>query len=229
MKVQPFTGQGAFGVFVRGDTLDTEHASLNDLVIFAYNLRDVQLSGGPAWAKRDVPVSSELFQVIAKAAGDPPPPMDAFRQMLQSLLAERFKLQVHHARKNLPVYNLMIDKGGPKLKPSASDAKRYFTVAGVGSLGVRIVATHMTVQELIDLQLSAYATRPIFDKTGLDTPCDFTLQFVGENLRPEQEPSLADGPPLTSAVREQLGLRLESSTTPFDTVVIDRAERPTEN
>jgi uncharacterized protein (TIGR03435 family) len=70
--------------------------SLDSLVMFAYNLREVQLSGGPSWAKSDVLISSELYQVIAKASGDPPPPMEVFRQMLQTLLADRFKLQVGH-------------------------------------------------------------------------------------------------------------------------------------
>jgi uncharacterized protein (TIGR03435 family) len=229
VKPQPFTGQGSVGIFVRGDTLDAEHVSLFSLVTFAYNLRDVQLSGGPAWVKSDVLVSSQLFQVIAKASGDHPPPMDVFRQMLQTVLADRFQLRVHHVQKDLPIYNLVVNKGGSKLKESPSDAKFNFHTFAIGRLGVRIVATHMTMQELIDHQLGGYTDRPIFDQTGLTAPYDFTLEFVVENAPPGQEPGPNDLPALVTAVQQQLGLKLEPDTAPFDTVVIDHAERPSAN
>jgi uncharacterized protein (TIGR03435 family) len=214
---------------VRGDTLDAEHVSLDSLVMFAYNLREVQRSGGPSWAKSGVLVSSELYQVVAKTSGNPPPSMEVFRQMLQTLLADRFKLQVRHVQKDLPIYNLVVNKGGPKLKASPEDTKFNFSTSSVGRLGIRIAATHMTVQELIDHQLGGYTDRPIFDKTGLAAPYDFTLAFAIENPRAGEEAGLNDGPALVTAVQEQLGLKLEPGTAPFDTIVIDHAERPSEN
>ncbi len=229
IKPQPFTGQGMVGIGVRGDTLDAEHVSLASLVMFAYNLRDVQLSGGPSWAWSGVLANSELFQVMAKASGDPPPPMDDFRKMLQTLLADRFKLQVHHLQKELPVYNLVVNKGGPKMKENTKDEKFDFHGYGLGKAGVRIVATHMTIQELIDHQLGGYTDRPISDKTGLTASYDFTLEFVVENLPPGVEAGPNDGPALVAAVQDQLGLKLEPGTASFDTVVIDRAERPSQN
>jgi bla regulator protein BlaR1 len=229
IKPQPWTGQGSVGIFVRGNTLDAEHISLFSLVAFAYDLRDIQLSGGPSWIRSGVLSSSELFQVIAKASGDPPPPMDVFRQMLRKLLSDRFQLQVHHVPQELPVYNLVINKGGPKLKESAPDAKFNFVTSSLGRSGVRIVATHMTIQQLLDHQLGGYTDRPIFDKTGLAPAYDFTLEFVVESAAPGQEPDLKDAPALVTAVKEQLGLKLEPGTAQFDTVVIDRAERPSAN
>jgi uncharacterized protein (TIGR03435 family) len=112
IKPQAWTGKGSVGIFVRGNSLDAEHVSLFSLVTFAYNLRDVQLSGGPSWVKSGVLVDSELFQVTAKAPEGPPPTMDAMRQMLQTLLADRCKLQLRHAEKELPIYNLVVKKGG---------------------------------------------------------------------------------------------------------------------
>jgi uncharacterized protein (TIGR03435 family) len=225
VKPQPYTGQGSVGIFVRGDTLDAEHASLFSLVTFAYNLRDVQLSGGPRWVKNGALASSELYQVIAKTTGDPPPSKEVFRRMLQTLLAERFQLRVHHVQKDLPIYNLVVGKGGPKLQESPLDAKFNFVASAAGRLGVRIAATHMTMQELIDHQLGGYTDRPIFDKTGLTAAYDFTLQFAVENYPVGQEPGPNDPPALITAVHD-LGLMLESGTAPFDTVVIDHAERP---
>jgi uncharacterized protein (TIGR03435 family) len=229
IKPQQWTGQGSVGIFVRGKTLDAEHTSLFSLVEFAYNLRDVQLSGGPPWVRSGVLSSSELYQVVAKVSGDPPPPMDVFRQMLQTLLADRFRLQVHHVQKELPIYNLVVNKGGPKLKESPPDAKFNFVSSGMGRFGVRIVATHMTVQQLIDHQLSGYTDRPIFDKTGLAAPYDFTLEFAVENAPLAEAADPKNGPALVAAVKEQLGLKLEPGTAQFDTVVIDHAERPSQN
>jgi uncharacterized protein (TIGR03435 family) len=228
VKPQPFEGQqGSVGVFVRGNTLDAEHVSLDDLVTYAYNLRDVQLSGGPAWAKRGVLNSSELYQVIAKTSGDTAP--DTFRQMLQTLLADRFRLQIHHVQKDMPVYNLLVNKGGSKLKESTSGTKSVLRVSSLGNVGVRIVATHTTVQQLIDRQLGNYTDRPIFDKTGLTPAYDFTLEFAVEKAPPGLEAGPNEPPALVTAVQEQLGLKLEPGKAPFDTVVIDHAERPTQN
>ena len=117
--------------------LDAEHVSLFSLVAFAYHLRDVQLSGGPAWVKSGVLVSSELYQVIAKTTGDPPPAMEVFRQMLQALLAKRFQLRLHHVSRDLPIYNLVVGKSGPKLKESPADAKFNFVASSVGRLGTK--------------------------------------------------------------------------------------------
>ena len=234
VKPQQWTGTGSVGVFVRGNTLDAEHVSLFSLVAFAYNLRDVQLSGGPPWVRSGVLGYSELYQVIAKAPEGPPPAMAVFRQMLQRLLAERFKLQVRHVEKELPTYDLVVGKGGPRLTQSRADEKFDFVSSAIGRFGIRIAATHMTVQQLIDHQLVAYNDRLIFDKTGLADPYDFTLQFTVENVSADQASSAKqadaiDLPPLSTALQEQLGLKLEPRRALFDTVVIEHAERPTAN
>lgn len=233
VKLQPWSGQGGAGVFVRNDTLDGEHASLYDLVEFAYNLRDsAQLSGGPGWAARTPEAKldqSELYQVIGKAAGNPPPAMDVFRQMLQTLLAERFQLKVHHVQKDFPTYNLVVNKGGPKLKPSPADAQFSFHMASDGPFAVRFEVTQTTMQRLADNLSGPYSGRQVYDKTGLTGSYDFTLGFVGDNVLKKSPDAATDKPTLRTALEEQLGLRLEPSTASFDTVVIDHAERPSGN
>jgi uncharacterized protein (TIGR03435 family) len=234
IKLQPWTGGGSVGIFIRGNTLDAEHVSLFSLVTFAYNLRDIQLSGGPPWVRSGVLSSSELYQVMGKAPVGPPPSRSAFQEMLRGLLAERFKLQLRHVEKELPVYYLVVRKGGPKLKASPADAKFNFVSSGVGRFGVRIVATHMTVQQLIDQQLSAYIDQPILDKTDLADPYDFRLEFGVEDMSAgpvslEGQGDRKNLPGLSLALQEQLGLKLAPSRAAFDTVVIEHAERPSEN
>ena len=234
VKPQPWTEQGSVGITVRGNTLDAEHVPLSSLVTYAYNLRDNRLSGGPPWVRCDGVLSScELYQVMAKAPEGPPTPMDVFRRMLQQLLADRFKLQIHHREKELPVYNLVARKGGPKLRESPADAEPNFVVHGVGQFGIRLVATHKTMQQLVDSGFFIRNDRPIFDKTGLAAAYDFTLEFAVQDtpvdLSPGQAADRNDFPLLRTALQEQLGLTLEPGSAPFDTIVIDHVERPTAN
>jgi len=232
VKPAPFTGDGCIlCVGVHGSTLTAEHSDLYSLVMFAYDLKEhAQLSGGPAWAAHGALASSDLYQVTAKAAGEPPPPTEQFRLMLQALLADRFKLKIHHLNKDLPVYSLVVGKNGSKLKESAADAK--FSMAGrSGRQGNRMTATHVPMTNLIG-QLGLYVGRPVLDKTGLAGTYDFEIEWVQDSLPgagPDAAAPDSSGPTIFTAVQEQLGLKLEPAVAPFDTVVIDHAEKPDAN
>ena len=95
--------------------------------------------------------------------------------MLQTLLTDRFRLQVHHVQKDLPVYNLVVNRGGPKLRESPAGTKSTANVRARGNRGIHMEATGMTMSNLVDNQLSGYSGRPVFDKTGLTGSFDFTL------------------------------------------------------
>jgi uncharacterized protein (TIGR03435 family) len=229
VKLQPFTGQGSFGISLRGDTLDAEHVSLKELVTFAYDVRDVQVSGGPSWADRTgVKLNdAELYQVVGKAAGNTPPSKEQFRRMLQSLLADRFHLQVHHQPKDLPVYNLVANRDGVKLKESAAGAKFSARRSSLDAYAIRIEASGAPMQWIVS-EIEGYADRPVFDKTRLMGTYDIVLECVVGNL-PVGAAANASRPSLFTALQEQLGLKLEAALSPLDTVVIDHAERPTPN
>jgi len=225
IKPQKFTGAGTMGISITGGTLHAEHMSLNKLVAWAYNLEAFQLSGGPSWAADGSILSSDLFEIQAKAAPGQTPTPEQFRRMMQALLADRFHLQIHRLSKPLPAYNLVVSKGGPTLKETAG-AETAMDQNRVNKVGWRIIATNVTIQDAVGL-LSLYAHRPILDKTGLTGHYDFKVKWL-------LDPTIADAvdsdlPSLPVALQEQLGLKLESTTAPFDTVVIDHAERPSEN
>jgi uncharacterized protein (TIGR03435 family) len=234
VKPAPWTGQGCVGcIAVRGNTLTAEHADLYDLVRFAYDLKqDVQLAGGPPWAVHGMLDSSTLFQVIAKTPADTPPPMDQFREMLQTLLANRFKLQVHHVKKDLPVYNLVVGKNGPKLKESAAETKFSSMQRPLPEnprQGLRMTVTHETIQQFVG-QIGAYTGRPLLDKTGLVGAYDFEMSWIQDRLGAAGPDPSADpgGPTLLTAVQE-LGLKLEPGMAQFDAIVIDHVEKPDAN
>jgi uncharacterized protein (TIGR03435 family) len=226
VKSQKFTGTGDMGIFTEGNTLHAEHLDLNKLIAFAYNIEEFQLSGGPSWAANGAIYSSDLFQVLAKPAAGQTPSTDQFRLMLQTLLAERFHLRIHHVSKQLPAYNLIMNKGDPKLKETAG-GETGMSQRRVGKVGWRIDATNVTIQYSIGL-LSVYAHRPIFDKTGLTGHYDFTVKWLLDQTG-AADAAGSDLPALPAALEEQLGLRLESTTAPYDTIVIDHAEKPSEN
>jgi uncharacterized protein (TIGR03435 family) len=236
IRPQPWTNEGGVDVYVRGNTLYGEHADLYRLVDFAYGLRpdDLQLSGGPAWAKHGVlsDVSggdSLLYQVIARAPQGPPPSIAQFREMLQALLADRFQLRVHHAMKDLTVFRLVIAKDGPKLTESAPGAKN--SLAMRDGRAFRIAAVHVPLSSLVE-EL-AYATgRPVIDQTGLAGFYDFEIawspRFAFDDVAVDSAVD-PQTPSVFTAVEQRLGLKLEPGTAPYDTVVIDHAEKPSAN
>ena len=229
VKPDPWPGRnGRVGIFLKNDTLSADHCDLYSLVSYAYNLRDGHVSGGPPWAKHGMLDSSELYFVLAKASGNPPPPPGQFRLMLQTLLAERFHLEVHHVPKELPTYNLVVSPRGLKLKESAPDAKSWLNQNAAINHGhsIRATATHVTMAQFVD-GLAYYSGRPVFDHTGLTGVYDFELSWDADDAQSLSPDAI--GQDFVTAVEKQLGLKLEPSAGPFDTVVIDRAEKPTAN
>jgi uncharacterized protein (TIGR03435 family) len=233
VKPQPWNGQGSVGVFFHGNTLSAEHCDLYELVEFAWNLKELQVSGGPPWAKHGLLATSQLYQVIGKTEQTSTPDTREFRLMLQTLLLERFQLKLHHLERSLPVYYLVVAKNGPKLKPSPGDVKGSMTIdSGSGGRKLtRIVATHASIGWFIG-HMEYYAGRTVFDKTGLDGLYDLTLEWTPDDVAAQTDAaSLPNplGPSLFTALENQLGLKLAPATADFDTVVIDHAERPSAN
>jgi bla regulator protein BlaR1 len=153
--------------------------------------------------------------------------------MMQSLLADRFKLKAHFETREMPVYELTIAKGGQKLKENPDASKRE---AAVGQSMVR--GTAVPVQVFADLLESVpdIGRRVIIDKTGLSGTYDFLLKWtpmqamapVGGSggTAPAHE---SEGVSLFTAVEEQLGLRLVPARGPGQVLVIDHIDRPSEN
>jgi uncharacterized protein (TIGR03435 family) len=191
--------------------------TLADLVGDAYHCDRYQISGAQAW------IESERYDVLANAPGDNAPTQDNLRRMLQALLADRFQLKVHMETKERPVYALVVAKNGGKLKASA--AEEYSQTAS----GAR--TAHMTFAKATMEQLASnlyYSVgRPVFDKTGLRGFYDFTLDWTPDYGGPSS--SEANGVDIFTALQEQLGLKLEAQKAPIDMLVIDHAEKPSEN
>jgi bla regulator protein BlaR1 len=233
-------------MFAPGGGMNATGVSVKQLIGFAYDLPcgfgcDSMISGLPSWAE------SERFDIAAKGSdgdagpvpGGPPPSPDQMRttqeQMrakMQSLLADRFQLKIRREAKEMPAYFLVAAKNGPKMKASES-AGRPMMRMGRGQLNAQGVSVEMLARHL-----SATSGRTVIDKTGLKGDFDFVLEFTPEGPGPGGPGGpgggpapIADspGPSLFTALQEQLGLRLESTKAPVDTIVVERLEKPTAN
>jgi uncharacterized protein (TIGR03435 family) len=199
------------------------------LVGFAYSMPNSQISHGPRW------MDSDGFTIEAKVDDSAPvAPGNAgigqLALMLQSFLSERFNLSVHKETKEVPAYVLVPAKGGSKLQ-RAEDSARAGRRIGRGQL------TGTMPIPVLAVSLSQWLDRPVIDRTGLKGNYVVSLTYtpdLGQGARfaapgPDAPPAAADAPSLFQAIQEQLGLELKSSREPVEILVIDRAEKPSEN
>ena len=222
-----------------GSTLDGfsgDNVTLLSLIANAYPINQELISGGPAWAE------SMGFDVNAKIVGVDKEtlkkmPWKDRQAMMQSLLADRFKLKVHFETKELPIYELVLAKGGLKLKPlppideAAEAAKTPEQKRHVGSSqsGPGMFRGEGLTIKGLAANLEYVVHHTISDKTGLTGIYDIDLKWTPEDGDEAKDSGTEAGPSIFTALQEQLGLKLQPSKGPVETLVIDHAELPTEN
>ncbi|HLK66896.1 MAG TPA: TIGR03435 family protein [Bryobacteraceae bacterium] len=202
--------------------LKVVNASLRMIIAEAWHLYDFQVLGGPKWLDED------RFDIDAKAAGGTQPTKGQLREMLQRLLAERFGVGSHRESRMLPVYVLEVAKGGSKMRRSNDEGDPYFRL-----LQRRQITAERAELSLLTVTLSELLGRPVLDKTGLEGKFAYKLEWTPDatQVRSSDQP-VGDNdniPSLSSAVQEQLGLRLSSQKGPVEILVVDRAEKPSAN
>jgi uncharacterized protein (TIGR03435 family) len=200
-----------------GGRFQADAVTLKYLLEWAYGIQPSQHSDGPAW------MDTDRYDIVAKAEGKA---TDAqMKLMVQTLLAERFKLKSHHESKELSVYLVSLGKTAPKLfPPKEGEAHSVRIVPQMGAdqkvVSYHIVATRYSLTQLTDT-FARQLGSPIVNKTGLTDDFDFTLDLTPDENRPNPlDPSL-----VISAMREQLGLTLKYQKEPVDFLVLDGAEK----
>lgn len=219
-------------------TFRAQRQTLKALVGLAYQVRDFQLTGGPAW------IDSDRFDIDAKTEERLAPGqqhVDLQRRRLRTLLHDRFHLTLHPETKSLPIYELVVAKGGPRMQPSTCiDRETGDTAIAPGRtaadycLGSRIgrggMESRGSTMAFLASSLSSQLSRMVVDKTGLAGKYKIHLTYTPDALA-VPAPDAADGsaPDIFAAIQEQLGLKLESAKAPVEVLVIDYVERPSEN
>lgn len=219
--------------------LSMKNATPRALIQFAYKLKsENEITDGPAWLDSkhydiDAKVGEAQIADFNKASnGDR---ADELRLMLQSLLAERFKLKVNPQTKELPVYALVVAKGGPRITPTpklAAGDKPHGQMIHMNGKG-DLTATDVPVSLLADVLSRQRETegRVVVDKSGLTGNYSWTLKWTPESPAGSSGGANSEdaAPSFFTAIQEQLGLKLESQKSPVAVLVVDRMELPSVN
>ena len=214
------------------------NACLKDLIAYAWNVRDDLIAGLPGWA------GTNRFDITAKdsdfdASAYKKLTNDQHEAMLRPVLIDRFQVKAHTEIKTLPVFDLVLTKDDPKFKnsppPPVNDPDHPIPEGQPGRGSTRIenyalTATAVPISTLTDF-LASQLNRTVIDKTGLTGVYDLKLKWTPDRLlNAAANDGTVDRPPdLFIALKEQLGLKLESAKGPVKTLVVDHAEKPSPN
>jgi uncharacterized protein (TIGR03435 family) len=173
------------------------------------------VTGGPKW------MDSDRYNINAKAAGPAKDP--ELLLMLRTLLVERFKLEVHRQSKPVSGYALVVAKSGLKIKP-VEDTGNDSTSSHGGSL----TAKGVSMARLSDW-LARRLNAPVVDATGVPGVFNFKLEWTPEETSPGTPSSAGPDFSLVAALQEQVGVKLEARKVSMELIVVERAEKPSEN
>ncbi len=234
--------QGATGIFyfrnadptqrslkASGNRFNRRRATLNDLIVDAYDVNDYQILGLPKWGLPN----NDLYDIDARSEGDAVPSSDQLREMLRTMLADRFQLKLHKETREFPVYFLAVGKGGVKLKEvppedpnkekqQASGATR--PVRSFDSTANPAPVLRGKIGDIVQLA-SNFLDHPLIDKTGLTA----RYEFVWNEQELREEARSGKPAPSIFPMMRQFGLNLQATKAPINVVVIDKAEKPSQN
>ncbi len=210
--------------------LEVKNQTLKDIVKFAWDIQDYQVSGGPSW------MDGDHYQIEATCPASAS--LADRRKMMQALLADRFGLAVHGEPKEVSGYALVVAKNGHKLQTSTA-TEEGMMLGRSPSSGLRtLTGTHAKMSGLAGL-LSDLLNRPVEDKTALTGVYDFKMEWqpdptIESSQRGFQKGDASpaadqSGPTIFTALQESLGVRLENAKQSVDAIVIDHAEKPSAN
>jgi uncharacterized protein (TIGR03435 family) len=242
-----------------GGRVTSPGTSVRQLILVAYGLQDLQLSGGPPW------IGSERYAIEARTGADAT--RASVRSMVKSLLTERFQLVAHFEKRELPAFALVLaardGRLGPRLRRSGPTCAPVAPPPGVPlppppppgpEAGITPVLPQdplgptcgfvnfpgwMSGRKItmahVALQLTQLTRRPVVDETGLSGDFDMDVTFMPDQPvrlnggAAPPELSQSDRPPLMTAIQDDLGLKLDARRRDVDVLVIDRIERPSDN
>jgi uncharacterized protein (TIGR03435 family) len=221
------------GFGVRGHRVSTYNTTIMDLVEFAYKVQGKQIINAPEW------MDTQKYDISGDPDVEGQPTYDQLKTMLQSLLADRFKLTFHRDKKELSVFALTVVKGGSKLtvsdESSAGSHTLNFHPGAQG--GLVFTARYASIHEVGEALEQTMLDRPMADQTGLTAKYDFNITFtpddsmmggVASKLPPP--PAGVEVPPsLFAALQDQVGLKLEPTRAPVEVLVVDHVEKPSQD
>lgn len=244
------SGSTSSGTSTSRGRLTSTNVTVKQLIMTAYKIQDFQVIGGPDW------INNDRFDVQAKAEDgaipddgkkrDEPDKLGPLELMMQSMLADRFQLNLNRETREVPVYTLSVAKDGPKIKPVTADQPETQPAKGAappqGAVGPGSMSTNVNrnkgemnanavpMARFVN-SLSRQLRRPVIDQTNLKDLYTIHLEWTPDTAVSTGNDAPADpaGPSLYTALQEQLGLRLASTKGPVEVLVIRSVQKPSEN
>ena len=198
-----------------GERFTVTNGSVKTLIRNAYDILSFQLSGGPRW------LDTDMYDIVATTGTHETISPEQLKLLLRSLLEDRFHLKVHWETREATVYALVLDKNGPKFK-EGSDGEKPGINTRKGPGEAQMKGTREPISILAS-NLGNQLGRFVLDKTGLPGLYDWLLVWDPDPVPDSTNPSIL------TAVQQQLGLKLESQKGPMEMLVIDSAEKASEN
>jgi uncharacterized protein (TIGR03435 family) len=228
IKHSPPDARGGGSGMSPGGRFTAHNLSLKSLVLLGYGLHPLQVEGGPSW------FGTDKFDIVARADTEGAPNKSQVMMMVQKLLADRFSLRFHREKKDLAIYALTVQNSGSRLTPGTGDPNGLPTVQ-VDPHG-HLTARNMTMEEFAMGLQSNILDRPVIDRTGLSGRFDFTLEWTPDEFQASDlsastpiPDSGATSPNLFTALKDRLGLKLESTKGAVEIFVVDSIEKPSAN
>jgi uncharacterized protein (TIGR03435 family) len=209
---------GGNRVEVAPGRLTITSATLATCIKWAFGVQDRQFAGANAAISNLL--TSERYDIVAKSAVVVPD--SQLKLMLQTLLAERFQLAFHKQTKETQVFALLVDKSGPKFHESSGDGESQQQAKSRMTRQWKWTTMPQFTEILADAMQA-----PVQDQTGLSAKYDLALDLTPYLPPSDERPDIAAM--MVTAIREQLGLKLESRRAPVEVMIIDRLEKPSAN
>jgi uncharacterized protein (TIGR03435 family) len=211
---------------IQNRRLLTWNKTVMNLIQEAYSINPREVLNAPDWL-------DTKYDIVAQPDGEGQPSTRQWDIMLQKFLSDRFKLSFHWDKKEVSIYALAVTKSGPKLTASAGDPKGLPNLAMPARGRYRF--RNATMADVAG-ELQGILDRPVLDKTGILGRYDIALNWTPDDFQaarlngfPTPQQLNGEVPDLFTAIQEQLGLKLESTKGPVNVMVIDHAEKPSEN
>ncbi len=211
-----------FGILISGSSVRIG-GTVDRLIMEAYGVMHYQILEGPEWARS---VESNDYVIVAKVEGDAEPKRALVKQMLGTLLGDRFQLRLHRETQQRQILALVVGKDGLKVKESAPETTTSMRL-GIGQV-TWLNGTKLPISYLATT-LSVRMQQPVVDKTELKGLYDYALRWTPEESAVPVDSSSNHAPSIYAALQEQLGLKLVSQKTDMEVLVIDHVEKPAEN
>lgn len=207
------------GFQIRGRHVKVQNENVISMIMFAYGIHNKQVVNGPDWIK------DQHFDVDGVPDVEGEPNLKQMQHIVQNLLVERFGLKFHEEKRELAVYAIAIDKGGVKMQKSKSPETQAPDQTGNGGAHKQFMRyTNNTVDDFA-LSMQYFLDKPVVNQTCLAGRYDFALTWNPDLT----ETNEADVPGLFTAMKEQIGLKMEPTHAQVNVMVVDALSKPTEN